>query len=259
MKSIALVLLVATAAALGTGCASSGPGAVGPGTTSRGDARAMSRPQIEAIVAGADRSEADRRNDVRRKPVEMLSFVGARPGLTVLDVSAGGGYTSELLARAVAPGGRVYSQTPRAPSAGLAERLKKPGAANVVSLVQPFETAAPAELAGVLDLVTLMFNYHDLGHLGVDRARMNAALFAALKPGGVYVIADHSGRPGTGISESGTLHRVEEAFVRREVEAAGFRFVADAGFLRNPADPRDRNEPDPPQPKDEFVLKFVKP
>ena len=104
-----------------------------------------------------------------------------------------------------------------------------------------------------------MFNYHDLGHLGVDRARMNAALFAALKPGGVYVIADHSGRPGTGISESGTLHRVEEAFVRREVEAAGFRFAAEGSFLRNPADPRDRNEPDPPQPKDEFVLKFVKP
>jgi predicted methyltransferase len=104
-----------------------------------------------------------------------------------------------------------------------------------------------------------MFNYHDLGHLGVDRAAMNAAVFRALKPGGLYVIADHAGRPGTGISESGTLHRVEEAFVRREVEAAGFRFVASGDFLRNPADPRDRNVPEPPQPKDEFVLKFVKP
>ena len=104
-----------------------------------------------------------------------------------------------------------------------------------------------------------MFNYHDLGHLGVDRAQMNAALFRALKPGGAYVIADHSGRPGTGISESGTLHRVEEAFVRREVEAAGFRLVAHGDFLRNPNDPRDRNTPEPPQPKDEFVLKFVKP
>ena len=104
-----------------------------------------------------------------------------------------------------------------------------------------------------------MFNYHDLGHLGVDRAPMNAAVFRALKPGGLYVIADHAGRPGTGISESGTLHRVEEAFVRREVEAAGFRLVASGDFLRNPQDPRDRNVPEPPQPKDEFVLKFVKP
>jgi predicted methyltransferase len=88
---------------------------------------------------------------------------------------------------------------------------------------------------------------------------MNRAIFAALKPGGMYVIADHSGRPGTGISESGTLHRIEESFLRREVESAGFRLRESGNFLRNPADPRDRNTPDPPQPKDEFVLKFVKP
>jgi len=104
-----------------------------------------------------------------------------------------------------------------------------------------------------------MFNYHDLGHMGVDRARMNAAVFAALKTGGIYVIVDHSGRPGTGISESATLHRIEEAFLRTEVEAAGFKLVAEGNFLRNPADPRDRNTPEPAQPKDQFILKFVKP
>jgi predicted methyltransferase len=126
--------------------------------------------------------------------------------------------------------------------------------------VQPFESPVPAAVAsGGLDLVTLMFNYHDLGHLGVDRAQMNKAVFAALKPGGTYVIADHAGRPGTGISESGTLHRIEEAFLRKEVEAAGFRFAGAGDFLRNPADPRDKNTPEPPQPKDDFVMKFVKP
>jgi predicted methyltransferase len=88
---------------------------------------------------------------------------------------------------------------------------------------------------------------------------MNRAVFAALKPGGLYVVADHSGRAGTGISESGTLHRVEEAFVKDEVERAGFRLLATADFLRNPNDPRDRETPDPEQPKDEFVLKFVRP
>jgi predicted methyltransferase len=98
---------------------------------------------------------------------------------------------------------------------------------------------APPEVAnGALDLVTLMFNYHDFGHLGVDRARMNRAIFQALKPGGIYVIADHSGRPGTGISESGTLHRIEEAFLRQEVEAAGFRLLEEGNFLRNPNDPQ---------------------
>ena len=118
----------------------------------------------------------------------------------------------------------------------------------------------PPELASNgLDLVTLMFNYHDLGWLKIERDQMNRAVFAALKSGAMYVIADHSGRPGTGISESGTLHRVEEAFVRKEVEAAGFRLAAEGNFLRNPNDPRDKNTPVPTQPKDEFVLKFVKP
>jgi predicted methyltransferase len=140
----------------------------------------------------------------------------------------------------------------------LAERAAKFG--NLVAVMRPFEDPVPTEVAnGGLDLVTLMFNYHDLGHLQVDRAAMNRAVFRALKPGGSYVIADHAGRPGTGIGESGTLHRVEEAFVVREVQAAGFRLAATGDFLRNPRDPRDRNTPEPPMPKDEFVLKFVKP
>src|SRR5205814_9975796 len=103
-----------------------------------------------------------------------------------------------------------------------------------------------------------VFNYTGLGQLGVGRAAMIRAVFQARKRGGFYVIADHSGRPGTGISEAGTLHRVEEAFLRKEVEAAGFKLAAEGNFLRNANDPRDKNTPDPPQPKDEFVLKFVK-
>ncbi len=253
----------------------------------------------------------------------MLAFIGVRPGSTVLDLSAGGGYTTELLARAVGPAGHVYGQSaPRDPArAGPAapEGANAPAAAGTVgrpaaaarcdrTAAAPAPIAAdrhrprqrgacrespraahirhgtrrtraqagdaehhrggpalrgsgpaPRSPAAPSTSPRLMFNYHDLGHLGVDRAAMNAAVFRALKPGGLYVIADHAGRPGTGISESGTLHRVEEAFVRREVEAAGFRWVASGDFLRNPQDPRDRNVPEPPQPKDEFVLKFVKP
>jgi predicted methyltransferase len=253
MRRLAFTVLTFAAAGIVAACAAPPASAAAP-------APALSRAQIEAIVASPDRSDADRRNDVRRKPVEMLAFAGVRPGMAVLDVFAGGGYTSELLARAVAPGGRVYAQTPRPPGANLAARLKAPAGANIVSVVQPFDNPAPAEVAGGgLDLVTLMFNYHDFGSMGVDRARLNAAIFAALKPGGAYVIADHAGRPGTGISESGTLHRVEQALVMREVEAAGFRLVNEGTFLRNPADPRDREEPDPPMAKDEFILRFVKP
>ena len=261
----------------------------------------LSSQRIAEIVASPDRSAADRTNDLRRKPEQLLVFIGIRPGMVALDVSAGGGYTTELLARAIGPSGIVYGQSqprdpsrvspapaapegashpasvpdagqarapaspPRASAVALADRnqrLRDAGvaAAPIVAVVQAFDDPVPPALsANSLDLVTLMFNYHDLGFLGVDRARMNQAIFRALKPGGAYVIADHAGRPGTGISESGTLHRVEEAFLRGEVEAAGFRLVSESAFLRNPADPRDRNTPDPPQPKDEFVLKFVKP
>jgi predicted methyltransferase len=259
----------------------------------------LSKDRIAEILASPDRSAADRTNDIRRKPDQMLAFIGVRPGMVALDLSAGGGYTTELVARAVGPTGRVYGQSaprdpdkaapaptapegashpaaamaqtpavaavprptgPRTSAQALAERSKNPAAANIVAVVQRFETPIPAEAASnKLDLVTLMFNYHDLGFMGVDRAQMNRAVFAALKPGAMYVIADHSGRPGTGISESGTLHRVEEAFLRKEVEAAGFKLAEEGNFLRNPSDPRDKNTPDPPQPKDEFVLKFVKP
>jgi len=99
---------------------------------------------------------------------------------------------------------------PRPSPAALAERearLREAGipAAPIVALSRPFEDPVPPDLASdQFDLVTLMFNYHDLGHLGVDRARMNTAVFRALKPGGLFVIADHAGRRGTGISESGT-------------------------------------------------------
>jgi predicted methyltransferase len=261
------------------------------------DAQTLSPQQIKEIVASPDRSAADRTNDLRRKPEQMLEFIGVRPGITALDLSAAGGYTTELLARAIGPTGKVYGQSrprpagqpspapaapegnaypsatpgtapaaplaaPRPSPVALAERDKalQGKAAPIVAVVQPFEEPVPAEAVDAkLDLVTLMFNYHDLGFLAVDRGKMNAAVFRALKSGGVYVIADHAGRPGTGISESGTLHRIEEAFLRKEVEAAGFKFAAEGTFLRNPNDPKDKNTPDPPQPKDEFVVKFVKP
>ncbi|MEO8653159.1 MAG: hypothetical protein ABI409_03445 [Ramlibacter sp.] len=237
---------------------------------------------IAAIVGSPDRNPADRINDIRRKPADLLAFIAPRPGMVALDVSAARGYTTELIARSVAPNGKVYGQNPprdparvapaqpegaaapppasaSPPAPTLVERARNPSLA-IVPVTRSFEDPAPPEVAnGGLDLVTLMFNYHDLGHMSVNRAKMNRAIFQALKPGGTYVIADHSGRPGTGISEAGTLHRVEEAFVRQEVEAAGFRMAAQGNFLRNPADPRDRNTPVPAMPKDEFVLKFVKP
>jgi len=285
----AFALALALAAAALAGCASS-PSSMGP---------RLSPARITQVVSSPDRSIADRENDLRRKPEQMLNFIGVRPGMQVLDLSTGGGYTTELLARAVGPSGVVYAQArprpaddaavrpaqaegaggtppqidpagaqtarPRTSQDAIAERvrhLQEAGilAAPIIFESRPFEDPLPPELAEAkFDLVTIMFNYHDLGWLAVDRARMNAAVFRALKPGGLFVVADHAGRAGTGITESGTLHRVEESLVRSEIQAAGFQLQDEGFFLRNPADPRDRNTPNPPQPKDEFVLKFVKP
>ncbi|HEY2257063.1 MAG TPA: hypothetical protein VGI11_15605 [Variovorax sp.] len=285
-RPLCAVLLRTVAAGLVAiaACGLSACSAPRPAASSPPGAAALTSDQVAALLASPDRSDADRTNDLRRKPQDMLVFIGVQPGMVALDLSAAGGYTTELLARAAGPSGRVYGQNPprsagpgpaqpeggmATPTAGTAPRPAPGGLAgraarlqggHIVVVTQPFEQPVPPEVAaGGLDLVTVMFNYHDLGHMGVDRAQMNRAVFAALKPGGLYVIADHSGRPGTGISESGTLHRIEESFLRSEVEQAGFKLASEGFFLRNPNDPRDRNTPEPPMPKDEFVLKFVKP
>jgi predicted methyltransferase len=110
-----------------------------------------------------------------------------------------------------------------------------------------------------LDLVTFNFIYHDTVWLNVDRAKMNRAVYNALKPGGFYIVADHAARPGAGVTVAKSLHRIDEGVVREEVQAAGFKLVEEALFLRNPEDPRDASVFKPKVPNDEFVLKFQKP
>jgi len=220
-------------------------------------------PDYPAIVAAPDRTEADRGNDQRRKPAQLLAFYGVKPGMRVMDMGAGAGYNAELLARSVGPAGVVYAQNNQYilenfVKGRLDERMKGPAMKNVVQVKSEFDNVAPPDLRN-LDLVTFNFTYHDTTFMGTDRLAMNRSVFAALKPGGIYIVADHSAQPGAGAAVGKSLHRIEESLVRREVEAAGFRFVAEAGFLRNPADPRDASVFKPKQPNDEFVLKFVKP
>lgn len=220
-------------------------------------------PDYAAVLVAPDRLEADRAIDGRRKAQEMLTFIDARPGMRVLDVAAGAGYTTELMARSVAPNGVVYSQE----SPEVQERLVKdrydqraarPALKNATRLIRPYDDPLPAGV-GDLDRITILFSYHDTAYMNVDRPKMNARLFAALKPGGQLIVADHSAKPGDGISVVRTLHRIEESVVRRELEAAGFRLVGSADFLRNPNDPRTAIVFRPQQPNDEFVLKFERP
>jgi predicted methyltransferase len=233
-------------------------GAVAPGVP----AAAQAAPDYAAIVAAPDRSEADRAADKRRDPLPFLAFAGLRPGMKVLDMGAGAGYSTELVARAVGPSGAVYGQNPpdnfeRARNA-FAKRAESPAMKNAVALLRPYDDPAPSDLRD-LDMITFLFFYHDTTYINVDRAEMNRKLFAALKPGGVLVIADHSAKAGADASVGKTLHRIDENMLRQEVEAAGFKLVAAGDFWRNPADTRDFSTQQPPSPVDNFVLKFEKP
>jgi len=225
-------------------------------------ASAQAMPDDAAVVAAPDRSEADRETDKRREPVKLLAFTGARAGMKLLDMGAGGGYSTELMARVVGPTGVVYGQNAADLGARAKERfearLKIPAMKNALALTRPFDDPLPAEVRD-LDLITFFFFYHDTTYMEVDRGVMNRKLHAALKPGGFLVIADHSARPGDGTAVGKTVHRIEESVLRREVEAAGFTLVAEGDFLRHPEDARDFSTTRPTGPVDEFVLRFRKP
>src|SRR6202163_1795102 len=200
-------------------------------------------PDYDAIVASPDRSDGDRQADQRRQPARMLAFAGVKPGMKVLDMEANAGYSTELLARAVGPTGMVYAQDSSAVIERFVKdkfdiRAEKPAMKNVVHVVRNFDDPIPPDVTG-LDLITFFFAYHDVTYMAVDRGEMNRKMFAALKPGGFLVIADHSARPGDGINVDKSWHRIEDSPLRKKIETAGSKLAAEADFLRNPEDPRD--------------------
>ena len=234
-----------------------------PAASSLAAAQDTTAPDYEAIVAAPDRSDGDRQADVRRQPAKMLAFAGVKSAMKVLDMEAGAGYSTELLARTVGPAGIVYAQD----SAAVIERsvkdkfdirAQKSVMKNVVHVVRNFDDPIPPDVGG-LDLITFFFAYHDVTYMEVDRAEMNRKLFASLKPGGFLIVADHSARAGEGTSVAKTLHRIEESTLRKEIEAAGFKLVAEGDFLHHPEDPRDAPVFKPVVPVDEFLLKYQKP
>lgn len=243
--------------------ASAAPAPSTPSSASSAEVRAPA----QTVVAAADRSDADRALDAGRKPAELLSFFGVSAGMRVLDLAAGGGYTTELLARAVGDNGVVYGENPKF-VLGFAEstwaaRLQKPVMKRVVRVDAEFDAPWPAEVKD-LDLVTFVLFYHDTVWLETNRAKMNANIFAALKPGGTLGIVDHSAKAGDGLNDVKTLHRIEESIVKDELTKAGFVLDAEADFLREPTDTRDWSA----SPKvagekrghsDRFVLRFKKP
>lgn len=223
---------------------------------------------LQQLIDAPDRSDEDRALDAGRKPLELLQFFGVVRGMRVAEISAGGGYTAELLARAVGPEGRVWGQNApfflqRFAEAPWTARLTKPVMSNVTRVDSEFDAPFPPDVKD-LDLVLNVLFYHDTVWHKTDRRAMNRAIFDALEPGGVYGIVDHSSAVGAGLTQTESLHRIEESVLRAEVEAAGFVFVASGDFLRNPSDTRDwsaspRFAGERRGQSDRFVLRFEKP
>jgi predicted methyltransferase len=221
---------------------------------------------IKAAVADSARPADDTKRDELRKPAEMLVFAGVKPGMKVMDMIPGGGYFTRLFAKAVGPTGWVYAFWPNEWDGflkGKTPPIYKAAAdyKNVSVIKASINTLSAPES---LDLVWTAQNYHDLKNDGAkpaDTALVNKAVYNALKPGGLYVVLDHSAPKGSGVSDTETLHRIDEAVVKKEVLAAVFKFVGESNALRNHADTRDKLVFDKSirGHTDQFILKFRKP
>jgi predicted methyltransferase len=238
--------------------------------TSVEHASAVPDSQIPKYITDAihspDRPGADKALDEARRPGQVMMFFGIKPGMQVADIFAAGGTTTEVLARIVGPSGKVYSQNIQLPARlrkaedAWKGRLKEPGMTNVVEVTKPLDAPdlLPVE-PGSLDAVIVNQNYHDMVWLGVDRAKLNATIFRALKSGGVYAIVDNADSPGSGAKDVKTLHRIDPDFEIAEIEKAGFKLAATSDVLHNPNDPHTEPAVKMNHMEDRFVLKFVKP
>ena len=220
---------------------------------------------ITDAINSPDRPAADKALDAGRRPDQIMAFYGIKPGMKVADVFAGGGYMTELYSRIVGSTGTVYSQNgpfgEKFKKVGDVwnARLKEPALKNVIPVNKPFDAPDLLPVApGSLDAVIIHLNYHDMVGFKLNRENVNSAVFKALKPGGIYGIVDHSAKPGTGDTETTTLHRIDEDFLIKDVEKAGFTLTGASAALRHPEDDRSWNVFKHRGETDRFMLKFVK-
>ena len=234
-----------------------------------GAAYAKPSAAVTAAIADAARPAADSALDAERRPAEMLEFAGVKPGQTVVDLIPGGGYFTRIFSKAVGPKGTVYAVGgPPRPSTDPSKPTPTPAAdtiaadanySNVKSLHVPL--ASGLVIPTKADVVWTSQNYHDVKNIpNTDMLAFNKAIFASLKPGGVFVVLDHVANPDT-LNPTSTVHRIDPAMVRKEVEAAGFKYEGESTALRNPADDHSKNVFDPSlrHKTDQFIYKFSKP
>jgi predicted methyltransferase len=223
---------------------------------------------ISAAVADKARPEKDTARDANRKPAETIAFAGMKPGMIVGELVPGGGYYTRILAKVVGPKGHVYAITgaeilPKISKAADASKAiaADPAYGNVSAITEP---AGELKVPERLDVVWTTQNYHDL-HIEklfgkVDMLALNKSIYASLKAGGIYFVLDHAATPGSGTADTEKLHRIDEAVVKKEVVAAGFKFDGESKILNNPADPHTAAVFDAAirGKTDQFMLRFKK-
>jgi predicted methyltransferase len=230
-----------------------------------GAARAES---IEEALASPARPAADRERDGREQPRVILGLLQVGEGDVVADIFGGSGYYSELVGRVVSPGGKVYLQNNQPYLKYAAEGLAKRFDGREVPGVERLDSEADnlGLAPGSLDAAMIIMSYHDLyygeeGWPQIDRERFMGQIVAALKPGARFLIVDHAAREGAGLEVTHQLHRIEESVARRDIEAAGLRYIGGSEVLRNPGDDHSLGVFDPAirGKTDRFVLLFEKP
>jgi predicted methyltransferase len=232
-------------------------------------ARADGSDAVAAAIADPSRPESDTSRDTNRKPAQTLAFVSIKPGDKIADYAAGSGYFTRLFSTLTGSAGHVYASVPAA-------LFKYSYIVKGISDIQTYAAAHPnitvtfasaldaAKYPEKLDIFWIAQNYHDLKDrfMGpVDMAVFNRTVYAALKPGGLYIVLDHTAAKDSPADVTDTLHRIEPGTVRREVEAAGFKFAGESAALANAADPHTAGPFDPSIQgrTDQFILKFRKP
>lgn len=231
---------------------------------------AVAAPAVPAYVSAAvaDKGrDADRGIDARRHPAEVIAFSGVKPGDKVVDLIPGSGYFTKVFSKIVGPKGHVYMIWPNEyakeaqPDPVKNAELAKTGYANTSVILQPGAAFATPE---PVDLVFTAQNYHDYPDkfMGkIDPMVLNRAVYKALKPGGVFLVVDHTAEAGSGMRDTDTLHRIEPAIVRKQVTDAGFVYEGESKVLRNPADDLKKVVFDKAirGHTDQFIYKFRKP
>lgn len=236
-------------------------------TTSGAQAADKVPADVSAAVADPARPAADKERDAGRKPAESVAFAGIKKGDKVVDVMPGRGYFTRIFAKVVGDSGVVYAAPPgRRPDAP-ANAPDPAAGANALAAEYKNVKVLPASLPNLsvpepVDVIWTSLNYHDIRNQPNDNyAAFNKAVFAALKPGGTYLVIDHAAAPGSGTKDTQTLHRIDPEAVKKDVTAAGFKFESAGDFLKNDKDPHTARVHDETVrgQTDQFILKFSKP